>query len=439
MTHRTSLFFVLRLAVPGILFLCWLVGATPSAAGPTDAAGRSSDIVTGPEITISALDNEQFAPAVAYNSQHDEYLVVWQNNWAGNKDIYASRVSADGQVITGYAVAFGANDRIQPAVAYDPGLDRYLIVWSYDFYGDGSDYDLVGRFFPWDGPDPTQLEFSIDGTSASSQFDPQVAFALAQQEFLVVWTDSTSTGFQISYRRILADGSGAPIGPTVLSTGALDRVKPDVAYNLARNEYLVTWALLGSSFDIWAVRLRGDGISLGGGEFVVANDAVSEEHPTVAACHLADSYLLLYQKLVAGDHDVYGDVINGDGSIDSGGYLVAISGEEETMPDVTCDATGRDFVAVWQRANVGVFGTLQAWLFNRTTGAMEVDTIATGSTGEFTGPVAVGGNGAFLVAFEVDRAGTSWQDIHGVVIESLPMFGDDFETGDTNNWDSTIP
>lgn len=439
MTHRLSKTFVLRLVVPGVLFLCWSFGTTPSAAGPADAAGRLSGIVTGPEITISALDNEQLVPAVAYNSQHDEYLVVWQNNWAGNKDIYASRVSADGQIITGYAVTFGANDRIQPAVAYDPGHDRYLIVWSYDYHGDGSDYDIVGRFFPWDGPDPAQPEFSVAGSSTSSQFDPQVVFALAQQEFLVVWADSTSSGFQISINRIFADGSGTPTGPTVLSTGALDRIKPDVAYNLARNEYLVTWSLLSSSFDIWAVRLRGDAVSLGGGEFVIANDAVNEEVPTVAACHQEDLYLLLYQKLVSGDHDVYGSVINGDGSIDPTGYLVAITGDEEIVPDVTCDATGRDFVAVWQRANAGVFDTVGALLFNLATGAAEVDNIATASTGELTGPVAAGGHGSSLVAFEADRAGTLWQDIHGVVIDHLPMFADDFETGNTNDWDITFP
>ena len=33
------------------------------------------------DITISALNNEQVLPAVAYNWKHDEYLVVWQNTW----------------------------------------------------------------------------------------------------------------------------------------------------------------------------------------------------------------------------------------------------------------------------------------------------------------------------------------------------------------------
>jgi hypothetical protein len=52
----------------------------------------------GAEITISALDNEQHLPAVAYNPIHDEYLVVWQNRWGANQDIYAQRLNGRGEL-----------------------------------------------------------------------------------------------------------------------------------------------------------------------------------------------------------------------------------------------------------------------------------------------------------------------------------------------------
>ncbi|MEZ4556352.1 MAG: hypothetical protein R2854_07880, partial [Caldilineaceae bacterium] len=89
----------------------------------------ASDTHLGGEIVVSALDNDQLWPAVAYNPQHREYLVVWQNNWSGNRDIYAQRVDAQGDLLSWFAVTTGTHDRAQPAVAYDPVNQRYLVTW----------------------------------------------------------------------------------------------------------------------------------------------------------------------------------------------------------------------------------------------------------------------------------------------------------------------
>lgn len=130
---------------------------------PAAAVGQASpDLHLGTDLEISALDNEQLLPAVAYNSHRQEFLVVWQNNWAGNRDIYAQRVSATGTLLSWFAVTAGANDRAQPAVTYDPVNDRYLVVWIYDDLGNGADWDVYGRFIPALGPDPGLGEFVLD-------------------------------------------------------------------------------------------------------------------------------------------------------------------------------------------------------------------------------------------------------------------------------------
>jgi hypothetical protein len=400
-------------------------------------AGERAPI--GPDITVSALDNEQVAPAVAYNSLHDEYLVVWENDWPGNKDIYATRISSTGALLGWWAVTYGDEDRIQPAVAYDPVRDRYLVVWSVDFYGDGSDYDIVGRFFPWNGPDPLLQEFPVcDWTT--SQFDPDVAFALTQDEFLVAWTESTTSGFRIGASRISADGSGSPTGPWTVSSGTEDRRKPSVAYNLHRNEYLLTWEMLNSSFDVWAVRLRGDGVPLGTGEFAVASETQNETSPVVAACRLADNYLLLYE-MEAGDMDVYGRFISGAGTVGATVYLVAITLDHEWRPAVSCDAAGGSYVSVWQVQHSGVDDTLQRWVCDAATREPQfIGTFAESSTPDEIGSAAVGGGvGSWLVAFEADRSGTSYQDVHARLVYGAGIFADDFESGGWSRWSSAAP
>ena len=77
-----------------------------------------------------------------------------------------------------------------------------------------------------------------------------------------------------------------------------------MAYNLARNEYLVTFDADSSSWDIHAVRLRGDGVALGGGEFTIAGWPDDEQVPAVAACDQADQYLVAWQSLRGSDYDI---------------------------------------------------------------------------------------------------------------------------------------
>ena len=82
--------WALLLVVGGASAFAWF---SESISAATIAEPR-----LGGEISISILDNQQSLPAIAYNSIHDEYLVVWQNTWGGNKDIYARRVNGRGQI-----------------------------------------------------------------------------------------------------------------------------------------------------------------------------------------------------------------------------------------------------------------------------------------------------------------------------------------------------
>ncbi len=175
----------------------------------------------GAEIAISERASNEYSPAIAYNPDHDEYLVVWENLWpGGSHDVYAQRISASGGLLRWFSVASSPNDQMEPSVAYDPDLDRYLVTWTYDYWGDGSDWDVVGRFIPWSGPSADLNDFSICSWT-SGQADSAVVYAAATREFLVAWKNNSSAGVPsyISARRVFADGSGFPSG-TASRSGA---------------------------------------------------------------------------------------------------------------------------------------------------------------------------------------------------------------------------
>jgi len=397
----------------------------------------------GPEITVSELDNEQYQPHVAYNSLRDQYLVVWHNFWGGDRDIYGRRLDGQGNLLSWFSISAGAVDRAQPAVAYDPINDRYLVVWAHDFYGDGSDWDLYGRLIPWNGPDAGLTEFPIESNSRSQNY-PEVAFALAQQEFFVVWNNSgAGMPTDIEGRRVFLDGTFPPASVIAVASGANDRSNPDVAYNLDRNEYLVTYDELGA--DILATRLTGAGVILGAGEFGIAAWPSPESRPSVAACGGGtDQYFVAWQSLVgANNNDVYGRFVTGDGVPDGAPIHFDSTVVREQNPNVTCGTGPAEYMVFYENqysSTTGPFG-IHGQLVS-TSGSLLPHFVVrgpiAGETGVCFAPTAAAGEAGFLVAWEHERQGTSYQDIHGKMVWG-PMFYDGFESGNTSAWSLTSP
>jgi hypothetical protein len=382
----------------------------------------TASAVVGPEITISALNNVKVLPAVAYNPNHNEYLVVWENSWPGS-DIYAQRVSSRGQLLSSFCVATGAGgdqrDRFRPSVAYDTLNDRYLVIFLHDVWGNDSDWNVKGRFIPWNGPSDSLTEFTICQWN-SSQNHPVVRFALSQQEFLVVWENNP--GGQPSYisgRRVFADGSGFPPGDGfTISAGPESRINPALAYNLARNEYLVVWDQVGGSHDIYGVRLRGDGLPLGTGAFAIAGWPDDESQPAVAACRGADQYLVGWQSLVGlpTNYDIYARFVTGDGS-PAGVYLVDGTTGPEKAVNIRCDLSGQQYLVAWQTMYAHGYYGIWARLANpNETFEPSFGLVQSGTAADRTEPAVAGGRVNYLVVWAHERDGTAYVDIHGRLV-----------------------
>jgi hypothetical protein len=425
---KTCLFmFVAALGLLSVLLV------DPVKVWAQEIAARTSAATTGThlggEIVISELDNEEYLPSVAYNSKHREYLVVWHTKWAiGTRDIRAARISEHGLVLSEFTVyEHATKDSAQPAVDYDPVNDRYLVAWAFDASGNSSDWDLYGRFIPWNGPNPSLTEFAIC-TWGTHQWNPKVAYGRAVEEFLVVWANEFQAGtppMYISGRRVNADGSGFPGGSSdlTISHPSQNRVNPDVTYNLARNEYLVVYD---NAVDIFGIRLTGDLSHNFGGEFGIAGWPSTEIHPAVAACKGADQYLVAWQSDQSASNDaIYARFIGGDGT-PAGVHLIDDTTSPEQEPDVACNLAGQQYLVAWQtrytNIKYGIWGRL---VHPDETMDASFGIVSPGSVTDRTNPVVAGGYANYLVAWEHQRDGTSYQDIHGRLItpymEFLPL------------------
>ena len=383
-----------------------------------EGVGQVEMVSAGPYLgsilSLSPLYGSQktYMPAVAYNWKQREYLVVWHTTWAiGSRDIRAQRVSARGQLLGSEFVVFkhDAKDSGQPDVAYDPVNNRYLVVFVHDVSGNGTDWDVYGRFVPWNGPSAALTAFPICDWP-TKQWNPKLAYSRTQEEFLVVWWTEGVGGVKsyVSGRRVRADGSGFPASPfAIASHPTLNRVGPDVAYNHARNEYLVVWDAVNASRDIYGVRLSGSGAVLGGGEFGIAGWPDNETTPAVAACSASDQYLVVWQSdRGAPTHwDIYGRFVKGDGMVDTVHTIASTTGFE-TRPHVACSTSsvpnhsGTQYLIAYEQEYANQhFGIRARFVSSSKVLRGTFALVQAGMTTDRTQPAVAGGVGGFLAVW----------------------------------------
>lgn len=170
----------------------YLVVWQDKQAGNWDIMGRRVDSdgdLLGGEITIEAPGHDQTWPDIAYNSQHTEYLVVWQDQIGGASsdwDIKGWRRNIAGGAVNSYLISSaGTQRRMKPAVAYKVEADEYLVVYEYE--DSASDLDLKESRLRWDGV-TRQTDVVVSNAYNIHEARPAIASDGGWSN-LVVWED----------------------------------------------------------------------------------------------------------------------------------------------------------------------------------------------------------------------------------------------------------
>ena len=324
----------------------------------------------GPEVQISTtstpLDADRHRPAVAHNYKHKEYLVIWHNEWPGNRDIYAQRVSESGQRVgPWFAISSGPNDRVQPAVAYNATNDEYLVVWMQETGTDTNVYEIYGRVIAWNNSYQKAEKRFITYPNRSF-YGPRVAWNSIRNEYMVVWnafdtTISFPPGVPNDIAGARAPGDWSTIYVSNILTQADGPHQVDITYNVAMNEYLIAFVVVHleavSGNDIYGLRVNGDtGRSVvPPGLIVIYEDAIAgqrkhQNHPAVAT-NEQDKYMVVWEHEYAyNDHDIYAREYKADGTPDGSYFTISSWTQDDTVPDVAANGASKEWLAVWQRA-----------------------------------------------------------------------------------------
>jgi len=100
-----------------VCLMCLLLGMVPVA---------EAQPVAQFEVSASGV-----APAMAYNSRNDEFVIVWSDVGPGGQPaVMGRRLDGDGQPLgRAFRIASTSGD---PAVAYNSRRNEYLVVWAFE-------------------------------------------------------------------------------------------------------------------------------------------------------------------------------------------------------------------------------------------------------------------------------------------------------------------
>jgi hypothetical protein len=256
-----------------------------------------------PEVRISTpsspTDFNRYIPDAAYDSIHNQYLVVWYSQYPGNAGIYAQRVSGSGaRVGPWFAISTGSNDRTTPAVAFSATSQEFLVVWVYDANDDHVHYDIWGRTVAWDGSSMGE-ERQIFTWANRAFTRPRVAWDSLHNQFMVISNVYDTQNFwwnDIAGKLVMSDGSTPYSGFQVYQDPAVHPRQGDITYNPAADEYFVVWTETNSATgdDIYGARVAWNG-GITRSAYELADETTNDSYPAIASNH-GDAYFLTYQS-----------------------------------------------------------------------------------------------------------------------------------------------
>ena len=238
---------------------------------------------------------------VVYNAALNEYLVVWHAFTDGLWNIWCQRLSASGQMLgTNRRLSTGSGDTQNARVAYSTQRNEYVVVWQDGRSGSRVDVyaqRLGGTAGPWGG------NFGIS-TASGSKNKCDVAYSSHDNTYMVAWGD-TRTGSNIYAQRLNAT-AGLAGGSFAVSAAVPSEMAPVIEYDHVNQEYVGAWWRFydARDWDIYAGRVSAAGYPIGS-VFGVATVGETQTQPELANNSSTGEFLIVWQDFRAGSYDIY--------------------------------------------------------------------------------------------------------------------------------------
>jgi hypothetical protein len=251
--------------------------------GQRVAVGSSNISRDGDRFNVHVVSADQYNPDVAWGGNDDNYLVVWQQMYTTPSNHYRilfhhvydtdQGAGSETQHSATRLISLGEWERSQtmPSVAYNRYDQRYLVAFQYDYWGNGSDYDVAARRVGGTGAIVTGDPFYV-ATSSDDETSPAVAFSggtqslpggMGANQYLVTYVRDRSASSVVYGQAVKGayatsggqlDGDPAAVRTTLAGSnfGVFD---PDVTGSINNGRYMVVWedmigGVAGNDYDV---------------------------------------------------------------------------------------------------------------------------------------------------------------------------------------------
>jgi hypothetical protein len=419
-----------------------LILITILCGGPAGA----STLSLGNEKAVSVFNYQECRPQVAHDANHDEFLFAWRVDATSSSVVLVQWLHSDGSSVTWSPSEDLSNprDAVQAAVAWDPVDEVYLVVWSKDYFGDASDWDIYGQIIGRGDSANNPPPFFIAQTGFN-EWNPRVAFSETSGEFLVTWwAEGSGTTDDSVHAQRVAPAGNLLNSSIAVSTGTGDSKYPDIAYNQSRDEYLIVFQHMGGSWDISGTRLTGTGAVVGSGTFGIAEWSSPETLPRVASIPVDDEWGIVWQSEDnTGDTAIYARRMWVDGSGNNhfvAPVLISNTTSPERAPDIAAYPEGNEYLVSYEARYTNLhYGVLAKTLDTVNFMGPEIAVILPVSELDRTASAIAAFDKGWMVVWEHERDSTpSYKDIHARKVY-LPIFSDGFESGSIGRWSGSNP
>ncbi len=313
--------------------------------------------------TAAPSGNKQ--PALAYDSANNRFLLVYQNITGGVKDIRGRLVNPDG-TLSGSEIKITdtAQTDSQPDVAFDPTTGRFLVVWH---YLSGND-DIYGQLVNSDGT-LNGGSFAICNNTATESI-PKVCYDSINDRFVVIFYDSRGVGSSIYGQIVNSDGTlfgtASDVNFVISDTGN-DVVNPLVAFDDQNGRFLAAWNDdRNGNYDVYGQVMNADGSPFGTAtnvNFPIANEGTHQIDPSIAMDSINHRYLLAwtdFRNQGTQSFDIYGQIVNPDGSLfntaSNVNFVISNNNGGQTGSMASYSRAVQRYIVGWQDTRGGLYG-----------------------------------------------------------------------------------
>jgi hypothetical protein len=281
------------------------------------------------------------SPSVSHDRDNFFVACSFFDTTTLNMGVACTRISPTGVVLDSFiALPMSADWHYDPSGAFD-GTD-FLAVWIEDRGGQVS--AVSAARISGDGTVLDPVGFPVD-TTPTGKYSTAAAFGDAV--YLVAWADARdSTGYDIYCARIGTDGSVLDPGGIPVCREAFDQDYPDISFD--GTNFLVVWHDNRTDMrgNIYAARVRPDGVVLDPNGFAVAaSDSFDDSPPAV--CFSGSDHLVTWQgfEYSASDDNIYGALVSPTGNITRSRFLVGKTANDYPVPTSVAAGTTSSLVA----------------------------------------------------------------------------------------------